>query len=461
MSPEFEPLSSHSLAKRIGAAIALVFVAAVSMASIDPNVLATGFILASRYGFLMNNTDESTLLNTFLTNCATNVGPSTLMVDYGKAIRANSALSTPGNVGGTNNGACAIVGSANPGFSFVPGTWAGGTLDLRSTGGPKISVIHHGSFTLRDLTITTNGPQTDCDIFLQDNNSVLYIDNVQFNGGNQGTKSDGHHACNEAIRLGGTGTAPSYADLTGYFVGYGTVIQNSKFVSVKNVLVLQSSANSVVFQGNYINGGNLSSAGSAITLNGSGGGGGGTASYVRLGHFNNNLIEMGDGAGGTEYACGYTLSLSFGNTFSGNAFWDGPATSFGFCKANSFTPHPDHNTIDASNKSDGGSLLFDTNWADGINIVPSFLLSGTGANLSSGATITPTNEAHHVTGVGTIATIATTNINTNKAETITLIADGAWTWSNGGNIASPAIVAVATTPYTFVWSPSDSKWYGK
>lgn len=63
------------------------------------------------------------------------------------------------------------------------------------------------------------------------------------------------------------------------------------------------------------------------------------------------------------------------------------------------------------------------------------LAPGMGAALASAGTITPTNVIHHVTGVTTVSTIATTNLNLQTGDTLTLIPDGLWSTNTAGNIA--------------------------
>lgn len=79
-----------------------------------------------------------------------------------------------------------------------------------------------------------------------------------------------------------------------------------------------------------------------------------------------------------------------------------------------------------------------------------------GANLASGATITPTTSIHHVTGTSAVDTIATANLPTGFRGTIILIPNGAFTWTTGGNIAL-AGTAVVSKALHMTWN--GTSWY--
>lgn len=83
------------------------------------------------------------------------------------------------------------------------------------------------------------------------------------------------------------------------------------------------------------------------------------------------------------------------------------------------------------------------------------LTPGVGAVLASGPTITPTHRVHHVSGIVTIDTIATTNVGV--GETLVLIPDGTWATTDvGGNIA----VATAAFLSQALWLVFDGRlWF--
>lgn len=80
-----------------------------------------------------------------------------------------------------------------------------------------------------------------------------------------------------------------------------------------------------------------------------------------------------------------------------------------------------------------------------------------GANVASAGTITPTGPVFHVTGAVAIATI---NVPTNTLPSpmITIIPDGAFTWTTAGNIAL-AGTAVVSKALSFYYDSGTTKWY--
>lgn len=82
---------------------------------------------------------------------------------------------------------------------------------------------------------------------------------------------------------------------------------------------------------------------------------------------------------------------------------------------------------------------------------------GVSAPVASATSITPSGAIFHVTG-----TTATTTITlpTNFVEgKITVIADGIWTWSTGGNIAVAGTVTTAGSSVDFTYDAATSTWY--
>jgi hypothetical protein len=91
------------------------------------------------------------------------------------------------------------------------------------------------------------------------------------------------------------------------------------------------------------------------------------------------------------------------------------------------------------------------------NVTFGFKLNpGLGANLASGATITPTNRVHHVTGTTTIQTIAITNVS--DGESFTMIFDGVAPLGTSGNIAA-AITPTVNKIVVCVFTVTNAKWY--
>lgn len=81
-----------------------------------------------------------------------------------------------------------------------------------------------------------------------------------------------------------------------------------------------------------------------------------------------------------------------------------------------------------------------------------------GPVIASAGTIAPTYLAHHVSGVAAIATI--TPPYPDFEGMLWLIADGAWSWTAGGNIAvASTTVATAGKAYGFFYDKNQLKWY--
>lgn len=81
-----------------------------------------------------------------------------------------------------------------------------------------------------------------------------------------------------------------------------------------------------------------------------------------------------------------------------------------------------------------------------------------GPVIASAATIAPTHMVHHVSGVAAIATI--TPPHDGFVGPLILVADGAWSWTAGGNIAvASTTVATANKCYLFVYDKQSTKWY--
>ncbi|HKA00986.1 MAG TPA: hypothetical protein VKE70_30950 [Candidatus Solibacter sp.] len=314
--------------------------------------------LASSLGFLLNGTDETTLLNNTVA-AMVNAGGGCLAIDGGKTIRADGQIVTP--TGGQyatvriTSAAHAAGGGVGDPVPFVTG---GGMLDLRYHasavygGGPKIFTNFAGNLLLDDITITTNAGASDCAAFLMTTNAVLYINRVTFSGG----KTSGA-SCNDAIIMGGTTTSSDFT-MTGYFNGYGSVVRDSRFLNMARVGVLQSSANGTVWDSNYVQGGNITTPVSTIfDIPGAG-------INARMNQFTNNLLEFGNFATGMNthmYTCGFRLGQAVNNSFRGNQFWDGDGNTHAFCSSDA--NNNKQNTIDKSNSLDGtGITLTDSAW---------------------------------------------------------------------------------------------------
>lgn len=80
-----------------------------------------------------------------------------------------------------------------------------------------------------------------------------------------------------------------------------------------------------------------------------------------------------------------------------------------------------------------------------------------GDDIVSAATITPTHDVHHLTGVITVQTINVPD--PDFCGRITLILDGNLDFSStGGNIAR-TVNGVINVAFSFIYDPGTSKWY--
>jgi hypothetical protein len=91
------------------------------------------------------------------------------------------------------------------------------------------------------------------------------------------------------------------------------------------------------------------------------------------------------------------------------------------------------------------------------SVLPIFtLIPGTGGDLASATSITPTNRTHHVTGTTPIGTIVSTGMI--DGEKLTLVPGGAFTFTTGGNIGSVQ-TAVVGQAIDLTWEATAGKWY--
>lgn len=77
--------------------------------------------------------------------------------------------------------------------------------------------------------------------------------------------------------------------------------------------------------------------------------------------------------------------------------------------------------------------------------------------VAAATTITASGPVFHITGTTATATIS---LPSGFVEgSITVIADGAWTWTTAGNIANTGAATSAGTTVTFTYDANTSKWY--
>lgn len=344
--------------------------------------------LASALGFLLNNTDETSLLNSTIA-AIINGGGGCLAVDAGKTLRADGQVVTPYNVSASMRLTSSCGTGANAyGTPIENGC---GVLDLRyhaggtncSAGvncGPKIFTNFSGSFEVDHITLTTNFGPADCAAFLLTTVSSLYVHDMTIYGGHGSFPAVG---CNDGIILGGDSSVYDSAT-TAPFIGYGSVIRFAKFMGLARAWKLGNASNGTVFDSNSIGGGNGTTPVDEMVL---------IQGNARANQFVNNLMEFWDGGQPTHhitYQCGFKIFDGQHNSFRGNQFWDGDGTTRPFCAGNSLAVQ---NMIDKSNFVDGGTgPLTNTTWpAD--NYMPyrsvSFFFDGGGAPLTAITRCTP------------------------------------------------------------------------
>lgn len=107
-----------------------------------------------------------------------------------------------------------------------------------------------------------------------------------------------------------------------------------------------------------------------------------------------------------------------------------------------------------------GANLLTLNGASKTAVLSGLLIQPIGAAIASNSTISPVAPVVHVTGTTTITTIvAPTGCSTaGQACTVTLIPDGLWGTTTGGNIAV-ASTAVVGKQLMMIYDPATSLWY--
>lgn len=198
------------------------------------------------------------------------------------------------------------------------GAYLGTILTLTYSGATgKIVTLGRGVLEIDHISLIETGASTTTP-FLFDTNTTLRIHDTSFIGytGKTGVTCD-----QDAIVLGAATLATNGTTTSG-FQGYGTVIENNYFNYTRRAIFGRGDANGVQIVNNTVwyNAGSNLAAGAAIEFDGTPGANGGNI-------FIGNLIET------PQYPCGFSLTASSSNTFSGNSFYDTavPATQFAYC----------------------------------------------------------------------------------------------------------------------------------
>ena len=369
--------------------------------------------LASALGFALDGSDETALLNTTFANYYT-AGGGCLAIDAGKTLRADDQITMPAaSANSTQNGVggktpwIRITGAGGAFFAFGPSFLAGGsTLDLRYKssgisafqGGPKLIGVGAGVLELDHITVTT-GAASDCATFLMTTVTAPFFHDLTISG----------TGCNGGVVLGGSSgiTSPYPANsplttaVTGWFQGYGGMLDNIKLVGIGNAtapaILMQSQVNQFLVRHLWIglggsanaymlNGGGSysSSPGAAIDIEGHGPGTDANRSNV----IEEGIIEMGGARGvpGIDYNCGVKLHYATQNTITAVGFYDGNGSTAAFCGDSTAV----WNKIDKSNYVDTtGSTMLNSTWSAN-NYMPwrtiGFFFDGGGMPLSGTTT---------------------------------------------------------------------------
>ena len=311
--------------------------------------------LASALGFLLNGTDETTLLNSTLAAFYT-AGGGCLAIDPNKTLRADGQITLPAATAGSIQGVLAgpqppyrITGYAGA-AAGQPGLVVGGSvLDLRYhgsglaafQGGPKLLSVGQGMLEIDHITITT-GAASDCATFLMTTGTTPYFHDMAIYG----------TGCNGGIVIAGTQAVGTYAAnsplstaVTGWFNGYGGSIENVKLFGIGNAtapgILLQSQVNQFLIRHIYAQQGGSSTAwllsggqtyasspGAAISIVGHGTGTDASRSNV----IDEGIIELGGSHGiSNDYNCGVKLQNAEETTITNLGFYDGNSGTAAFC----------------------------------------------------------------------------------------------------------------------------------
>ena len=281
--------------------------------------------LASSLGFLLNGTDETTkLVSTFAAFYA--AGGGCLAIDAGKGLRFDSQFLPPTDayVGGSGVAPSApyyrITGAGGE-IAGAPGTYPGSFLDIRYASGPGILMRGWGVFEIDHITIKNGGSGSSP--FLETTGTLLNLHDTQFFG-----RGASGSAVQDAVVLGGTNISCCVETAADPFQGYGTKIEHNQFTGVLRAVVAQTYANQVWILNTSVQGGNLSTPGNAIDIQGVGVGGYANRNVIIRGNLIEHVVTIG---GGKTYTCAINLHNTESAVIDDNGSWDDPGGSFLLC----------------------------------------------------------------------------------------------------------------------------------
>ncbi|MGH9541481.1 MAG: glycosyl hydrolase family 28-related protein [Terriglobales bacterium] len=220
---------------------------------------------------------------------------------------------------------------------------------------PKIITLGYGSMDIERLALIDNG--ADCAPFVMTTATRLFVANDFFHGTTASNPGSSIFSCNDALILGGvSATQPGVGTSQDPYQGYGTVVRDNYFDAIRQGVLAQTYANSIVIAGNTWTpqSGAADQSHGAIAIVGTGPSSPDSGNYIA-----GNLIED------FAYPTAIYLENASNNDLIANAFWDNSSTTKQYVWCDSTDGHM--NVVDGSANFSGsvtfyqsGSLCQDT-----------------------------------------------------------------------------------------------------
>jgi len=331
--------------------------------------------LASSLGFLLNDTDETTLFQTTMNNFQSN-GGGCLLID------SNKTLGVFGQIVLTNSGATPwsqnpirIAGVSAPSFTLSntqPARGTGGSiLDLRYASASlidgRIISLGQGDLEIDHLQVVNNG--TSCGTVIYSTLTNVRLHDNAFYGS---TSNTGTSSCDDVWVAGGLGNGTLTGTNTDLFQGFGSYVDHNQADYIRRLVYGRGSFNSISITNNVIglrSGSNITVSGVAVgpfELDGN-------SNNSPTGDvFSNNLIED------VGYSCSFTFigndgthgaGTVQGNVLYANSLWDN-SSGAGYCADTSAVTR---NLVIAAKSS--VTNTFNAGWSLGTNTY----IDGTGS----------------------------------------------------------------------------------
>lgn len=324
--------------------------------------------------------DDSTELAAALSAIVTGGESATLVVRGLCRIDATTTI-IPTNSG--SQPSILITGAGTGPSNGATGTPLHVTDGLLFTASPaagqaSLMTYGYGSLDVMGITLKTTGTGA----LIKTTFTKLRVLNTLFFG-----SASGADAVNDAIILGGTGWGTANANAyDNFFQGYGSIINGNTFHNIRQVVVLNSAANSIGVTNNTVSTSCGNPTGAAFAINGHN-------DEDNFGnYFAGNTIEL------TNYKYAIGLANTERNVFVGNGMYDKTATTTAHFLIGYTTRK---NTIITGYYGSTGPIF------DGSNPEEQYLIDGSEtAKPFSGATYYPTcgatyRGAHYLFKAGT------------------------------------------------------------